>query len=75
MISESVKRVLKEGHWDSNVYDIWEKVREMVGDDTMLSELYNYMSGDDIQDFLYDHMDRHYELGLENDDEDEDSFE
>lgn len=74
MIKESVKRVLKEGHWDSNVYDVWENVREMVGDDTMLSELYNYMSGDDIEDFLYDHMDRNYDLGLSNDEEEEEEM-
>ena len=71
MISESVRRALNEGHWDSDVYDKWEQVREMVGDDTMLSELYHYMSSDQIEDFIYDHMDRHYELGLGENDEEE----
>lgn len=65
MIAESVKKALNEGHYDSHIYEMWEKVREMVGDDTMLSELYDYMSGDDIEDFIYDHMVRNYDLDLE----------
>lgn len=71
MIAESVKRVLNEGHWDSDVYNEWEQVREMVGDDTMLSELYNYMTSDQIEDFIYDHMNRNYDLGLGDDNDNE----
>jgi len=52
MISESVRRVLNEGHSDSSVYNKWQEVRQQLGDDTMLSELYNYLSGDDIEDFI-----------------------
>lgn len=65
MIAESVKKALNEGHWDSRIYEMWEKVRKMVGDETMLSELYDYMTGDDIEDFIYDHMVRNYDLDLE----------
>lgn len=61
LISESVKQVMNEGHWDSKVADDWAYVRETVGDDTMLSELFNYLSGDQIEDFLYDHMGRNYD--------------
>lgn len=52
MIAESVKRVLREGNPDRDVYDKWEEVRSSVGDDTFISAIYDYMSGDDIEDFL-----------------------
>ena len=75
MIAESVKRALNEGHVDSDVYYEWEQVREMVGDDTMLSELYHYMTSDQIEDFIYDHMNRNYDLGLgDNDNEMDDEY-
>lgn len=65
LINETVKNVINEGHWDSAIYDKWEQVREMVGDDNMIRELYNYLSSDQIEDFINDHMNRNYELGLE----------
>lgn len=65
IVRESLRRTINEGHWNSEYYDKWEQVREMVGDDTMLQELYNYLSGDQIEDFIYDHMGRNYELGIE----------
>ena len=65
LINETVKNVINEGHWDSTIYDKWEQVREMVGDDNMIRELYNYLSSDQIEDFINDHMNRNYELGLE----------
>jgi hypothetical protein len=65
IVRESLRRAINEGHWNSEFYDKWEQVRELVGDDTMLQELYNYLSGDQIEDFIYDHMGRNYELGIE----------
>lgn len=60
-ITESVRQALNEGHWNSEVYDRWKNLREMLGDDTMLSEIYNYMSGDEIEDFV-EHIKRNYDL-------------
>ena len=65
IVRESLRKTINEGHWNSEFYDKWEQVRELVGDDTMLQELYNYLSGDEIEDFIYDHMGRNYELGIE----------
>lgn len=65
IVRESLKKTINEGHWNSEVYDKWEQVREAVGDDTMLQELYNYLSSDQIEDFIYDHMSRNFELGIE----------
>lgn len=61
IVRESLRKTINEGHWDSKVADDWAYVRETVGDDTMLSELYNYLSGDQIEDFLYDHIGRYYD--------------
>lgn len=65
IVRESLRKTINEGHWDSEVYDKWEQVREAVGDDTMIRELYNYLSSDQIEDFIYDHMSRNFELGIE----------
>lgn len=71
MIKESVYRVLNEGTTDSTDMDAWERCKEMVGADTMLSELEGWLGSDDYHQFL-EHMDRYYELGLFDDGEDED---
>lgn len=65
IVRESLRKTVNEGHWNSEIYDKWEQVREAVGDDTMLQELYHYLSSDQIEDFIYDHMSRNYELGIE----------
>ncbi len=52
IINESVKRILKEGHWNSDVYDEFSELRETLGDDTLISELYNWMDGDEIEGFI-----------------------
>lgn len=70
LIKESVNSLLNEGHWDSSVYDEFEKVREAVGDDTLISELYNWLDGDSIEDFI-EHMNRNYELVDSYDDEED----
>ena len=71
MIKESVYRVLNEGTTDSTDMDAWERCKEMVGADTMLSELENWLDADRYHEFL-ENMDRNYELGLFDDGEDED---
>lgn len=52
IINENIKRVLKEGHWNNDVYDEFSKLREALGDDTLISELYNWMDGDEIEGFI-----------------------
>lgn len=71
-IRRIVRNTINEGHWNPDIYDKWEQVREMVGDDTMLNELYNFLSSDQIEGFINDHMDRNYELGLNQDYDDMD---
>ena len=52
MIKESVYRVLNEGTTDSTDMDAWERCKEMVGADTMLSELENWLDVDSYHEFL-----------------------
>jgi hypothetical protein len=63
IISESVKRILKEGSNSSDDYNNWEQVKECLGCEGMLSELYNYLSCDQISNFI-NAVDREYELNL-----------
>lgn len=63
IISESVKRILKEGSTFEEDYDNWERVKEHLGCEGMLSELYNYLSCDQISNFI-NAVDREYELNL-----------
>ena len=51
IIKESVKKVLKEGTVDRYYQEQWDKCIEYMGAETMLSELYNYLSSDQIEDF------------------------
>lgn len=70
IVKESVKRTLKEGHYSSDSAQKWDQVREMVGDDAMIQELWNYLDADSIDDFIK-HMDRNYELNLDSPEEEE----
>lgn len=65
IINENIKRVLKEGHWNSDVYDEFSELREILGDDTLISELYNWMDGDEIEGFIQNTK-RMYDLDEEN---------
>jgi hypothetical protein len=63
IISESVKRILKEGSSFKEDYVNWERVKECLGCEGMLSELYNYLSCDQISNFI-NAVDREYELNI-----------
>lgn len=51
-ITESVRRIIKEGTSDPELYDEWEKLRITIGDAQMLNELFQYLDADTIQDFV-----------------------
>lgn len=65
VIKESVNRVLKEGHSSSAVYDEFSRIRAIIGDETLISALYNWLDADSIEEFIT-HINRMYKL--ENDD-------
>lgn len=73
IINENIKRVLKEGHWNSDVYDEFSELREALGDDTLISELYNWMDGDEIEGFIQNTK-RMYDLNGSDEQEDFDTI-
>lgn len=73
IINENIKRVLKEGHWNSDVYDEFSKLREALGDDTLISELYNWMDSSEIEEFIQNTK-RMYDLDGSDEQEDSDAI-
>lgn len=71
IINENIKRVLKEGHWNSDVYDEFSELREALGDDTLISELYNWMDSSEIEEFIQNTK-RMYDLDGSDEQEDYD---
>ncbi len=51
-ITESVRKIIKEGTNDPELYNEWERLREIMGDTQMLDELFQYLDADTIQDFV-----------------------
>ena len=73
IINESVKRILKEGHWNNDVYSEFSELRETLGDDTLISELYNWMDGNEIEEFIQNTK-RMYDLDGSDEQEDYDTI-
>ena len=71
IINENIKMVLKEGHWNSDVYDEFSELREALGDDTLINELYNWMDGSEIEEFIQNTK-RMYDLDGSDEQEDYD---
>lgn len=62
--------ILKEDHWNQEVYNEWEDVRNAIGDDAMISELYNWLEASDMEDFLK-FVKQQYDLDYEEEDDEE----
>lgn len=63
VVREAVSRVLREGSADRMDAERWDNVKQMIGAETMLDELYNYLDVDNITGFI-EHIDKNYELGI-----------
>lgn len=74
MISQSVKKVIKEGSPDWSVYNKWNDIIEMMGADAVLSELYNYLNSDQIEDFI-EWMKKNYDIDFGQEEDTYDEFE
>lgn len=67
IVKESVKKLLKEGTTNNIVINKWNNIEQTLGSETMLSELFQYLDGDTIADFVntienaYDIEDEGYE--------------
>lgn len=52
VISESVKKVLREEATNTNIYDIWDDLLMNVGAETMLNCIYQWSSSDQIEEWI-----------------------
>ena len=70
------KRVIKEGSTSQEAFNYWDDIKEMLGADKMIMELWNWLDSDSIDGFIQ-HIDRNYDLGLFDEPEldDEEEFE
>lgn len=72
MARKTLKGIIKESVRSAfgKDYDKWEEVKDVVGCETMISELYNWLSADEIDEFL-EYLDRNYDINLYGDDDEE----
>lgn len=61
IITECVRKVLSEGSTYQEDYNRWEEAKERLGADGVLDEMYNFLSQDEIQEFL-EHLNQYYDL-------------
>lgn len=52
IVAESIKKVLKEGHWDDNVMYEWNKLVNLYGAEKFAWEVYRYLSTDKTEDLI-----------------------
>lgn len=52
MIREAVTKTLNEGTTDETAYERWEYVKEMIGCENMLDDIFNWSSSDQIDEML-----------------------
>ena len=65
IVKESVNKIIKEGTTDRDVQSMWDEAQEMMGTESMLEALYDYLDCDTIEDFVQVLI-RLYELPLSN---------
>ena len=73
LIKESIHKILKEGYTDNNINNMWYEAQELMGAESMLDALYQFLDCDTIANFVQT-LKREYELpfnGYGNDDEEE----
>lgn len=52
IVAESVKKVLKEGHWDDNVMYEWDELVNLYGAENFAWEVYRYLSTDKTKNLI-----------------------
>lgn len=65
IVENTMKVILKEGHTNIGVYDEFQSIREQLGDDVIISAMYDWMSPDSIEG-LIKHLKNQYDI--QNDD-------
>lgn len=70
IIRNQVKRVLNEGSTSQEVYNKWEDIKEVIGSERMIDDIWNYLDTNQLEK-LVDWFDQDYDL-FDNDDDFED---
>lgn len=74
IVRETIKTALDEGMYPNHPYiEKWFQIQDLLDAKTILTALFEYLPVDTLVDFI-DTLDREYELGL-NDEEEEDDEE
>ena len=61
IVENTMKVILKEGHANIGVYDEFQSIREQLGDDVIISAMYDWMSPDSIES-LIKHLKNQYDI-------------
>ena len=70
IIKNQVKRVLNEGSPSQDVYNKWEDIKEYIGADRMIDDIWNYLDSNQLEK-LVDWFNQDYDL-FDNEDDFED---
>lgn len=71
IVTESVKRVLKEGMTTDNpYYDRWNEAKDFLGAEQMLECIWNYLDASQLEQII-DWLNQDYELWDDEEEEDE----
>ena len=68
IIRESIYKVINEGTTSNDTFEKWELLKEQVGCEQMVSDIFNYLSSDQLEQ-LIEWFDQDYDLFNQDDDE------
>lgn len=61
MISKAIRKTLNEGTTDEEITQKWEELKEVVGCEQMVEDIFNYLSSDQIEQ-LVEWFNQDYEM-------------
>ena len=61
IIRESIYKVINEGTTSNDTFEKWELLKEQVGCEQMISDIFNYLSSDQL-DKLIEYFNDDYDL-------------
>ena len=68
IIRESIYKAINEGTTSDDIFEKWELLKEQVGCEQMVSDIFNYLSSDQLEQ-LIEWFDQDYDLFNQDDDE------
>ena len=68
IIRESIYKAINEGTTSDDTFEKWELLKEQVGCEQMVSDIFNYLSSDQLEQ-LIEWFDQDYDLFNQDDDE------